>query len=107
VIFRGVQDSNNPEALNFAPSGSYKFNSNNESFSSAQFNFNCEPSNGALENCQYLVLIEESAVPNVAIIDIEIENSTANYFINYNIELPNSIYINGQYRGILDRLEAE
>ena len=107
VLFRGIQNPNNPQAWNFAPSGTYMFNSDNESFSSAHFNFNCESLNGALEMCQNSVVIEESMVPNIAIIDIEIEDSTENYFINYNIELSNSININGQYRGVLDRLESE
>jgi hypothetical protein len=107
VIFRGIQDSNTPTALNFPPNGSYTLNSNNESFSSAHFNFNCESSNGVLQMCQYLVILDETEVPNIAVIDIEHEELTENYTINYNIELSNSIIINGRFHGLLDLLESE
>ena len=105
VIFRGIENPNSPTAVNFAPSGSYIFNSNNESFSSAHFNFDCESSNENL--CQYMAIIDESSVPNVAVIDIENDGSTTNYFINFNIELSNSDKITGQYRGVLDTVELE
>ena len=105
VIFRGIENPNSPTAINFVPSGSYIFMSENESFSSAQFNFNCESSNENL--CQYSEIIDESSVPKVAIIDIEYNGSTTNYSINFNIELSNSDKITGQYQGVLHRLETE
>ena len=107
VIFRAIQNPNTPTALNFAPSGSYIFNSKNESFNNARFYFNCESANGVLETCQYTVLLEESMIPNVAIIDIERDDSTAIYSINFNIKISNSIHINGQYHGALDSLKSE
>lgn len=107
VIFRGIQQPDVPTAVNFAPGGSYIFNSDNESFSFAHFNFDCEFSNGALRTCEYAVNIEEPVVPNVAIIDIEIEHLTSNYLISFNIELPDSVKISGQYQGVLNRLDPE
>ncbi|MBZ9631403.1 hypothetical protein LB465_11485 [Salegentibacter sp. LM13S] len=108
VVFRGIPDRSGPvTTVGFAPNGSYEFNSNNSSFSFAQFNFNCEASNGILQMCQQSLVIEERIVPDVAIIDIEIEELTAINDINFEIELTESRIIQGHFRGVLDRIQSE
>jgi len=108
VVFRGIPDRSGPvTTVGFAPGGSYEFNSNNNSFVFAQFNFNCESSNGNLQMCQQSLVIEKPMVPDVAIIDIEIEQLTAINDINFEIELTESSIIQGHFRGVLERIESE
>ncbi len=106
VVFRGIQNPNNQNiAANFVPSDSYEFNSSNASFSYASFEFDCESTNGVLQACQYLTQIEDSTIPNIAVIDIEFDGPNSNYIISYNIELSDGVNINGQFNGDLEHLQ--
>ena len=105
VLFNGIQNPNTPNALNFIPSGSYTLNSSNESIGYVYFDFNCENTGGTLQLCEYSQLVDENDNANLAVIDIERDDSTAYYELNFDFELSNSIMINGQFSGFLESLQ--
>ncbi|WP_298248317.1 hypothetical protein [uncultured Christiangramia sp.] len=106
VIFRCIQDRSNGLALNFAPSGSYIFDTTSgATLNFAQFQFNCSSSNNNLENCQLQEVIDSTSYLNEGTIEIEIVDTTSDYDINYSFEITDSKTIIGSYSGPLERFD--
>ncbi len=99
ISFRAIQNPNTANALNFAPSGPYQFNSSNELLENISFKFNCQSIQGSFTSCETEIEITSmDSNSSGAIMEI-IRDSSLGATYNFTFELIDGQIINGQFIG--------
>ena len=99
ISFRAIQNPNTPNALNFAPSGPYQFNSSNELLENISFKFNCQSIQGSFTSCETEIEITSMDSNSTGAILEIIDDSSLGATYNFTFELIDGQIIDGQFIG--------